>query len=377
MSKRDKHDSDTASTERIGTQKGITVLFLFWAIIGLIVLVAALLVAIWKVNASTSGGPELVENLTAKRLETAPQPELKKYMEEKTTLLNQYKWIDKEAGIASIPIEMAMDALSDASKTTTESARVNSQPSAPTPPPSPVEFKQNLGVQLPRRLKFVDQDNQPRQLAHYFDNDRRPIVLVLGYYQCPALCSTIMASMLQTVQSIKLPYRIVAVSIDPRETPDVALQQYAAYRPEKNDDAMSASGQEAETKNHADMHMLTGQSDAIATLAQYAGFGWKYDEASNQYTHPAGFLVLTPTGTVSRYFPGVSFNQRDLRMALIEASDARVGSLAERIILMCSHYDPLKGRYSLTVMAGVRAVGVLLVLALGVTLWRMHRRRRL
>ena len=367
MKKKDKQIPDA--------RKGAGALVFLWAVIGMIIVVSAALIALFDVRSTTAGGPELPEDIHADRLETAPQRDLARYLSEKDALLSRYEWVDRKNGIAAIPIEMAMDSLSkgddqdkesEAGSQAGDAAVTRTRDVAPDMPESPVEFKQNLGVQLPPQLKFADQDGKQRRLGDLFGAD--PIVLILGYYQCPALCSTVMTSLLQAIHGIDLPYRIVAVSIDPRETPEIAARQFAVYA-EDNADAATPTAQHS-------FFFLTGKNESIASLARYAGFGWEYDEGSDQFSHPAGFMVLTPEGKVSRYFPGASFRQRDLRLALIDAAESRTGSLAERIVLMCSHYDPVKGRYTLAVMSLVRIFGIVLILVLGIVFWRLQRGRR-
>lgn len=207
---------------------------------------------------------------------------------------------------------------------------------------------------------FVDPGGQERTLDYYFGNT--PVVIVFGYYHCPRLCSTIMDGVLQGVQNADLPYTVLGIGIDPEETPQDAARKLAAYRTGNN----SANA----------LHLLTGRQDQISDLAHAAGFRYAYDKDSKQYSHPAGFLIATPDGRISHYFFGLRFDRRDIRLALIEASDQRVGSVTEQILLLCSHYDPLAGRYTLTVMTLVRILGVLTIalLASGIWLARKHAR---
>ncbi len=210
------------------------------------------------------------------------------------------------------------------------------------------EFQQNLGARLPLNSTFIDAQGQHTALGSYFG--KAPVVMVFGYYHCPRLCSTIMDGVLQSVENAGLPYSFVGLSIDPRETAEDAARKLAAYR--------NASD------NAPALHLLTGKQPEIALVAEVAGFAYQYDEQSNQYSHPAGFLVATPDGKISRYFSGLEFDRRQVRLALIEASGGRVGSLTEQILLLCSHYDPIAGRYSVTVMNVVRILGVLTAIML-------------
>jgi len=210
------------------------------------------------------------------------------------------------------------------------------------------QFRQNLGVQLPLDTAFRDAQGRQRHLRDYFG--KRPVVLVFGYYHCPRLCSTVMDGVLQGLDGVGLPHIVLGVGIDPHETTDAAARKLDAYR---------RSGVEART-----LHLLTGHQDDIAQLADAAGFDYAYDRESAQYSHPAGFLIASPQGRITRYFSGLRFDRKDVRLALMEASDERVGSLIEQVQLLCSHYDPLTGRYTLAVMSMVRIAGLLTVLAL-------------
>jgi protein SCO1 len=239
------------------------------------------------------------------------------------------------------------------------SALGHSQPRS-YPAPSQLAFEQRLAVQLPLHARFNDDGGRSVNLAHFFG--RKPVVLVLGYYHCPNLCSTLMDGVLQTLASTDLPhdaYYLLAVSIDPTETSDIASRKKASYLP-----MMDRSG--------GDLHLLTGTQTQIADLAHSAGFHYAYDAVLRQYRHPAGFLVATPDGRISHYFLGVRFDPRDVRLALIDASAGGIGSMADRLLLLCSHYDPATGRYSVAAMTAVRAVCLLLAAGLFGWIWRQR-----
>ncbi|TEA75802.1 SCO family protein [Allopusillimonas soli] len=225
--------------------------------------------------------------------------------------------------------------------------------------PAPL-FHQRPGTGLPLDAVFRDADGHVRQLSSYFGTS--PVIMVFGYYHCPRLCSTIMDGVLQVARETGLPYTIVGVGIDPRETSDDAARKLKAYR---------RSGEDTGA-----LHLLTGQQHQIARLAKAAGFTYSYDREHDQYSHPAGFLIATPDGVISRYFSGLRFDSRDVRLALIEASDERVGSLTEQVLLLCSHYDPLAGRYTVTVMTVVRMIGLLTLIGLAGGIWIARRNAR-
>jgi protein SCO1 len=231
-----------------------------------------------------------------------------------------------------------------------------------TPPQT--EFLQNLNAQLPLQTIFTNDRGNTVHLADYFG--QRPVVLVLGYYHCPNLCSTLMDGVLQSLAAVNLPrsaYRFLAVSIDPTETVELAARKKVSYMPMLG-------------RRGGDVDLLTGDQRDIARLASVAGFQYRYDASLRQYMHPAGFLVATGEGRISHYFMGVRFDPKDVRLALIDASAGRIGSPVDRLLLLCSHYDPATGRYSIAVMTWVRIVCLsVLILIIG-WIW-MHRPSRL
>ncbi len=220
-------------------------------------------------------------------------------------------------------------------------------------------FRQQRGQALPLDLMFTDESGRSRILREFFG--KMPVVMVFGYYHCPRLCSTVMDGVLQSVQGVDLPHAIVGVGIDPGETPEDAARKHAAYL---------GAGAGTDT-----LHLLTGSQGNIARLARAAGFDYRYDDASGQYDHPAGFLIATPDGHISRYFTGLRFERRDVRLALIEASGNRIGPVSERILLLCSHYDPVQGRYSWAVITLLRFAGLASVLLLAGGVWMLRRRK--
>ncbi|HJV83893.1 MAG TPA: SCO family protein [Noviherbaspirillum sp.] len=232
---------------------------------------------------------------------------------------------------------------------------------APAPPQT--EYVQLLDAQLPLSGAFNNDDGSPVRLGAFFG--RKPVVLVLGYYHCPNLCSTLMDGVLEGLADVRLPpraYRVVGVSIDPSENADIAARKKASYEP-----LVERAG--------GDLHLLTGMQPQIDALAQSAGFHYAYDASLRQYVHPAGFLIATPEGRISHYFMGVRFDPRDLRLALVDASSGRIGSPVDRLLLLCSHYDPATGRYSTEAMNVVRAACIAVLAALGAWMWRARRRR--
>ena len=241
-------------------------------------------------------------------------------------------------------------------------------PEDSTPPAlQGVGLDQHLGEQVPRDLAFVDEAGRSVRLGDYFD--KRPLILTLNYYECPMLCTLELNGLVASLKTMSLEperdFRIVTVSINPKEGPALAAEKKALYV--KNyARAGAASG----------WHFLTGEEPSIQELARRVGFRYAFDAASGQYAHAAGIVLLTPSGRISRYFYGVDYAPRDLRLALVESSEGKIGNLVDKVLLFCFHYDPATGRYSMAALRAMRLGGVLTALVLGVMILRMLRRER-
>jgi len=237
--------------------------------------------------------------------------------------------------------------------------------SAPGPPFPEVGIDQRLGESIPLDLVFRDEQGRPVKLGDLFDS--RPVVLTLAYYRCPMLCSLVLNGLASGLKPVSLSpgedFGMITVSIDPKETPDLAAasrESFAARygRPE---------AQEA-------WRFLTGDEAAIRSLAGAVGFRYAYDESTGQYAHPSAVTILTPDGRISRYLMGVDYAPRDLRLALVESSEGKIGTLADALMLLCYQYDPASGRYGALTLRLVRTGGVLTVLAMAVFVFVMLRR---
>jgi len=230
-----------------------------------------------------------------------------------------------------------------------------------------VGFEQNLDAQLPLDAKFRDETGKTVELREYFG--KRPVVLALVYYDCPMLCTMILNGMTGSLKAVNLDagidFEVVAVSFDPREGPELAAEKKQAY--------VKDYGRAGTEKG---WHFLTGEPESIRRLTEAAGFKYYWDEESQQFAHASGVMVATSEGRLSRYFYGIEYPPRDLRLGLVEASQGRIGSPVDTILLYCYHYDPATGKYGLVIMNVIRLGGTLTVVALAAFILVMLRRER-
>jgi protein SCO1/2 len=236
-------------------------------------------------------------------------------------------------------------------------------------PAREVGFDQRLGAQVPLDARFLDENSRPVTLGALVRE--RPAVLVMTYYECPNLCTIVLNGLVAGLRQVSFDagrqFEVITVSISPRDTPQLARAKKAAYL-RSYDRAGAASG----------WHFLTGAPAQVDRLARSIGFRYFYDDKSQQYAHAAGLVLLTPGGRIARYVPGVAFPAQELRLGLVEASAQHIGTLTDRLWLLCYHYDPATGRYSLLVQSILRLGGVLMIVALGglVALLLLRERRR-
>jgi protein SCO1/2 len=223
-----------------------------------------------------------------------------------------------------------------------------------------VDYEQRLGNSLPLGARFRDESGAAVSLGDYFG--RRPVLVVPAYYRCPMLCTLVLDGVARALRVSAVDLEVVVFSIDPAET------------------SIEAAAKKAKLLAPADKperwHLLTGDEPAIRSLAGAIGFHYAWDEANARWAHPAGIVVATPDGHVARYLFGVDYAPRDLRLALVEASAGRVGSVVDRLLLFCYAYDPAAGAYSLAVLRGMRVAGALTLVALGVFVTVAVRRER-
>ena len=242
-------------------------------------------------------------------------------------------------------------------------------PSGQMPGPlQKVGYDQKLGGQVPLGLGFRDSEGRAVRLNDYFG--RKPVLLVLAYYHCPMLCDMVLTGVTGSLKTMNLnpgkDFDVVVVSIDPNES----ATQAAAKRAE----TLSRFGRPRSDTTDAGWHFLTGPQPSIEALAASVGFRYVYDARRNEFSHAAGIVILTPEGRISRYLYGIEYAPRDVRLALVESADHKIGSLVDQALLYCFHYDPAIGRYSAMTMRIVR-IGAALTL-LGVVLMITLLRRR-
>jgi protein SCO1 len=239
-----------------------------------------------------------------------------------------------------------------------------------------VDMDYQLGAQVSPDLVFTDSNGQRVRLGDYFDGER-PVVLQLGYYQCPMLCGLVFQGVRTAVGEMDwVPgdqYQIITVSIDPAEQPSLA-------RRKKETVAQDLKNKSGKAGTEEGWHFLVGESHMIERLADQVGFGFKWIREQQQFAHPAVIMILSPEGKITRYLSGVKYDAQTLRLSLVEASDGKVGSLVDQFLLTCLHYDPSLGTYSATAMGIMRVGGavtvVLMLIVIGGFLWREYRRRQ-
>jgi len=233
-----------------------------------------------------------------------------------------------------------------------------------------ITVKEQLGKLADLDATFTDHDGRAVTLRDYFDGER-PVLLTLNYYRCPTLCSIQLNALTRALRKLEWApgenYRVVTISIDHREKPKLARKKRASY--------LSDLGRGAD----ADWSFLVGTKPMVRRIADSVGFGFRYDPEQDQYAHPAVATFLSPRGKISRYVYGLEFDQRDLKFALMEASEGKVGSTVDKLILSCFHYDASTGRYGAWAFGIMRLGGAVTMLLLGaflVLLWRRERHRR-
>lgn len=231
-----------------------------------------------------------------------------------------------------------------------------------------VGITEHLGKQVSPDLFFKNEIGEEVKISSFFDAGK-PILLTVVYYECPMLCglllngvTDVLSRMLWTVGN---EFEVVTVSMDPTEGPELAQQ--------KKNSVIEAYGRSEGAKG---WHFLTGNKDQIEKLTNEVGFGYKYDEVRKEFAHSAAVMLLSPTGKVSRYLYGVQFEPREMKLGLLEASQGKVGTVLDKLLLFCYHYDPVGKKYSIAAVKMMKVAGGITVFGLGIMIWSLRRGRK-
>jgi protein SCO1/2 len=220
-----------------------------------------------------------------------------------------------------------------------------------------VGIEQHLDDQIPPDLSFRDESGKSVRLGDYFG--KKPMILNLVYYQCPMLCGEVLSGLESALRVLKFDvgkeFDVLTVSFDPRETPDMATKKKAEF--------LKRYGRPGAADG---WHFLTGPQESIDALTKAAGFQYQYDPKTGQFAHATAIMVLTPEGKIAQYYYGVEYAPKDLRLGLIQASQNKIGTLADQVLLYCYHYDPTTGKYGAVISRVLQLSGLATILVLGV-----------
>ena len=234
-----------------------------------------------------------------------------------------------------------------------------------------VGIEQKLGDRLPMDTELKDENGKLVKLGDYFG--KRPVVLALVYYECPMLCNQVLNGLTGSLKGMSFEagkdFDVIALSFDARENekPDLAKNKKASYMERY-----------AHPGTEGGWHFLTGTQESIDKVTKAAGFSYKWDEKSQQFAHAGGIMITTADGTLARYLYGIDYAPKDLKFALMESAENKVGNPAEQLLLYCYHYDPSTGKYGLSILRIMRLGGIATVLGLGVMVfvfWRRNKRK--
>lgn len=234
-----------------------------------------------------------------------------------------------------------------------------------------VSIQQKLEGQLPMDVELVGSDGRSRPFGSFFRG--KPVVLAFVYYECKMLCNMTMLGMVRAMNAIPnlsagKDFDIVAVSFDPSETPAIAAKKMDEFAPRYRRGGLENG-----------LQLLTGSAPNVKRLADAAGFRYSWDNQTKQWAHSSAIMVITPEGKVSKYFYGVEYSARDLRLGIVDASQGRIGSPVDQVLLFCYHYDPATGKYGMVIMTLLRAGGLLtvgLIIAFWIVSYFQNKRRK-
>jgi len=227
-----------------------------------------------------------------------------------------------------------------------------------------VGIEQHLDEQIPPDLTFRDETGKTVRLADYFG--KKPVILNLVYYQCPMLCSEVLSGLESALRVLKFnvgrEFDVLTVSFDPRDTPEIAKEKQAQYL-KRYGRPNAAQG----------WHFLTGSQQSIDALTKAAGFQYQYDAQSGQFAHATAIMLLTPEGKIAQYYYGVEFAPKDLRLGIIQASQNKIGTVVDEVLLYCYHYNPDTGKYGAIISRILQLAAGATILILGTFLILMFR----
>jgi protein SCO1 len=226
-----------------------------------------------------------------------------------------------------------------------------------------IGIDQKVGEQMPLNLVFRDETGREVRLNEYFGS--RPVILALVYYECPMLCNQVLNGLTNSLRALSFnagnEFDVVAVSFDPRETSTLAREKKESYVARYNRPG-TADG----------WHFLTGEQESISRLADAVGFRYRWDDETKQFAHASGIMLLTPGGKLARYFFGIDYAPSNLRLGIVEASEGKVGSPVDQIVLYCFHYDPATGKYGAVVMNILKVFSLFFLIVMGIFFMSVH-----
>jgi protein SCO1 len=228
-----------------------------------------------------------------------------------------------------------------------------------------VGIEQHLNEQIPPNLTFHDESGRPVHLGDYFG--KKPMILNLVYYRCPMLCGEVLSGLESALRVLRFDvgkeFDVLTVSFDPRETSEIAFAKKAEY--------LKRYGRSG---GAAGWHFLTGPQESIDALTKAAGFQYQYDARTGQFAHATAIMVLSPEGQIAQYFYGVEYAPKDLRLALVQASENKIGSVVDQVLLYCYHYDPATGKYGAIISRVLQISAAATILVLSVLIAVLFRR---
>lgn len=236
-----------------------------------------------------------------------------------------------------------------------------------------VGIEQKLGAKLPLDTEFSDENGQLVKLGDYFGKGR-PVVLTFVYFECPMLCNQVLNGLTGSLKGVSFDagkeFDVIALSFDSSENDKAGLA--------KNKKA-SYVERYGRPGTEGGWHFLTGTQESIDAVTQTAGFAYAWDEKSDQFAHASAIIIVTPDGTLSRYFYGIDYSPRDVKLGLMDSAESKVGGVADQLLLYCYHYDPSTGKYGFAILNVLRGTAILTLVgmgAMGFVFWRRNRRNR-